>query len=145
MPFFQGIHDHTLDAKSRLTIPARIRRDLAGGLVLAKGFETCLQVYPEDVYAPIVQGALAGMNPLGPEARQLRRHLYGNSLNMELDSAGRIMLPGPFLAHAGIDKDVVVVGAGECLEIWDRSTWQDYDRGLIASAAEHIASSGHPA
>ena len=145
MPFFQGIHDHTLDAKNRLTIPARIRRDLAGGLVLAKGFDPCLQVYPEDVYRPIVESALAGMNPLSPQARELKRHLYGNSLNMELDSAGRIMLPALFMAHAKIGKDVVVVGAGDCLEIWDRSTWQDIDRGLIASAAEHIAGNGHPA
>jgi len=142
---FHGIHDHTLDAKNRLTVPARFRPELAGGVVLAKGFETCLQVYPAATYDRIASAALAGVNPLGPEARALSRHLYGNTLPTELDSAGRIMLPPPFLQYAGISKDAVVIGAGHCLEIWDRDTWQTYDADLIPRAAEHIATVGHPA
>ncbi len=142
---FRGIHDHSLDAKNRLTVPARFRAQLAGPIVLGKGFERCLQVFPEAVYESIADAALAGVNPLSPQARDLNRHLYGNSMPTELDSAGRIMLPGPFLAHAGIEKDAVIVGAGQWLEIWDRATWQEYDTGLIGRAADHIASVGHPA
>ena len=142
---FRGIHDHSLDAKNRLTVPARFRAQLAGPIVLSKGFERCLQVIPDAVYERIAESALSGVNPLSPEARDLNRHLYGNTLPTELDSAGRIMLPGPFLAYAGITKDAVLVGSGQWLEIWDRGTWQDYDTGLIERAAEHIASVGHPA
>ncbi len=144
MPF-QGNHDHSLDAKNRLTVPAKSRADLAGGVSLVKGFERCLQVWPQQDYDRVAQQALAGLNPLSPQARDLKRHLYGNAMPAELDSAGRIGIPAGFLAHAGITKDVVVVGAGEYLEIWDRATWQSFDADLIARAADHIASIGHPA
>ena len=143
MPF-HGNHDHSLDAKNRLTVPARFRPELGHGIVLAKGFETCLQAYPAAEYDRIARAALEGVNPLSPRARELHRHLYGNTLPTELDSAGRIMLPAPFLQHAGISRDVVVIGAGFCLEIWDRVTWRQYDAGLIERAADHIASVGDP-
>ena len=144
MPF-HGIHDHTLDAKNRLTVPARFRAELAGGLVLAKGFETCLQVYPASVHDEIARHAMAGVNPLSERARDLNRHLYGNTLSMELDSAGRIMIPSQFAAYAKLAKDAVVIGAGALFEIWDRATWQSYDTDLISRAAEHIETVGHPA
>jgi MraZ protein len=142
---FYGNHPHTLDAKNRLTVPARFRPELSGGVVLAKGFEPCLQVYAATSYDTIVQAALAGVNPLSTEARELRRHLFGNTMHTELDGAGRIMVPGPFLAHAGITKKTVIVGAGECLEIWDEERWTRYDAELIPRAADHISNVGHPA
>ena len=114
-------------------------------MVLAKGFEACLQVYPAAAYDRIVQAALAAVNPLSPQARELRRHLFGNTMHTELDSAGRIMLPPPFLTHAGISKKAVILGAGECLEIWDQDAWESYDADLIPRAADHIAHVGHPA
>jgi MraZ protein len=142
---FQGNHDHSLDAKNRLTVPAKSRPELAGGVALVKGFERCLQVWPAPDYDRVAKEALAGLNPLSPQARDLKRHLYGNAVTMELDSAGRINLPPGFLEHAGITKDVVVVGAGEYLELWDRESWQTYETDLIPRAADHIASVGHPA
>lgn len=144
MPF-HGTYDHSLDAKNRLTVPARFRPQLAGGVMLVKGFEPCLQLYPAADYEVIARQALATVNPLSPEARELKRHLYGNAMPGELDGAGRIMLPGPFLTYAGISRDAVVWGAGDCLEIWDKSSHQDYDSGLIPRAADHIASLGHTA
>jgi transcriptional regulator MraZ len=142
---FQGNHDHSLDAKNRLTVPARSRPELAAGVTLAKGFDPCLQVWPTADYDRVAGLALAGLNPMAPEARELKRHLYGNSMTMELDSAGRIMIPPNFLQYAGISKEVMVVGAGECLELWDRDRWQTYETDLVTRAADHIASVGHPA
>jgi MraZ protein len=142
---FHGTYEHSLDAKNRLTVPARFRAQLADGLTIVKGFETCLQVYPSAEYDRIAQQALAGVNPLSPQARELKRHLFGNAMPAELDSAGRIQLPGPFLEHASISKDCVVWGAGDCLELWDKAHWKDYDSGLISRAADHIESIGHPA
>ena len=145
MPF-HGIHDHSLDAKNRLTVPARFRPELqTSGVVLAKNFEPCLLLSPAAVYAEMAESAMAGLGRMSPQARDLRRHFYGNTLPGELDSAGRVMLPGPFMEYAGIVKDCVIVGAGDWLEIWDRATWRDYDAGLIPRAAEHIESIGHPA
>jgi MraZ protein len=143
---FNGIHTPTLDAKNRLTVPARFRPQLqAGGATITKGFEQCLQVWPTAVYDEIAQRAMAGINPFSPEARELNRHLFGNSQPTELDSAGRLGFPAPFLQFAGITKDLVVVGAGQYFEVWDRERWQAYDAELISRAAEHIASVGHPA
>lgn len=142
---FHGTYDHSLDSKNRLTVPAPLRPQLAAGLTLVKGFETCLQVYPTAVYDEIARSALAGVNPLSPQARELKRHLYGNAMPGELDSAGRIMLPGPFLEYARLSRECTLWGAGDCLEIWDRASWKDYDSGLIPRAADHIASLGHPA
>ena len=144
MPF-HGIHDHTLDAKNRLTVPARARAQLDNGVSLTKGFDPCLQVWPAEDHAQVVERALAGMNPLGPQARELKRHLYGNTVVTELDSAGRIMLPPPFAAYAGIGKEVTVIGVGECLELWNPEAWNTYDAELIPRANDHIASVGHPA
>jgi MraZ protein len=108
------------------------------------GLENCLEVWPAPDFDEVVQQSLAGMNPLDPATRRLKRQFYGKSTPTELDSAGRITLPPTFLAHAGITKDVVVVGTGDCLEIWDRERWHAYDADLTARAADHFASSGHP-
>jgi len=142
---FHGIHDHSLDAKNRLTIPAKARRHLEDGVTLWLGFEHCVSVWPSADYAQIAQQALHGLNPLGKEARDLKRHLFGNTVATELDSAGRIALPPAFAAHADISKDVKVLGAGECLELWNPEAWAAQNDGLIDRAADHIANVGHPA
>jgi len=142
---FHGIHNHTLDAKNRLTIPARARALLSGGATLMMGFEPCLETWPTDEHTQVVRQALAGLNPFSEQARVLKRHFYGNTVATELDSAGRIMLPPPFAAHAGIAKDVKVIGAGERLELWDAGSWGSHSADLISRAADHIASVGHPA
>ena len=104
-----------------------------------------MQLWPTAEYERVARDALAGLNPLGPEARSLKRHLYGNAVATELDAAGRIMVPPKLLGYAGLSKDVVMVGAGECLEVWDSATWDVYDAQLTAEAADHIANIGHPA
>jgi MraZ protein len=142
---FHGIHEHTLDAKNRLTVPSKQRAGLADGVTVAKGFEPCLQVWAADAYAEVARQSLAGLPPLSRQARDLKRHLFGNTTATELDSAGRIMLPPGFLEHASIRRSVMLVGTGECLELWDPETWKTYDAGLVATAAEHIEHVGHPA
>lgn len=142
---FSGNHDHSLDAKNRLTVPAKARAQLSGGVSLTKGFDKCLQVWPAQDYEQLTQQALSGLNPFAPETRELKRHFFGNTIQTELDSAGRIMLPPDFMAYAGISKEVRVVGAMDCLELWDRSAWTSHDTDLIARAADHIANVGNPA
>ena len=145
MATFHGTFEHTLDTKKRLTVPAKFRAALSGKVFLVRGTEPCVSVYPEPVYAAIAEQALAGHNPLSPHTKELKRVLYGRTTDVELDSAGRVQLTAKDLSHAGIDRDVVVTGAGDCLELWDRSAWEAYDRDLSARAAELTASLGHPA
>jgi MraZ protein len=142
---FHGVNDHSLDAKNRLTVPAKSRAQLSEGLTLAKGFDGHLELWPAADYARIVDSSLAGLNPMGPEARELRRHFYGNSITTELDSAGRVMLPLDFVSYAGIDKDVKVIGSGGYLELWNREAYEATNANLVQRAADHIKSVGHPA
>jgi MraZ protein len=142
---FHGTFDHTLDAKHRLTVPSKFRAALAGRVVLVKAVDRCVSVYPADTYAAMTETALSGLNPFSPQARELKRVLFSNAADVELDSAGRVMVPPRFREHASIDRDVVITGAGDCLELWDRGTWESYDADLTQRAPDLTASLGHPA
>jgi transcriptional regulator MraZ len=142
---FRGTFDYTLDAKNRLTVPARFRPELSGGVVLAKGLERCVAVWTPAAYDAYTAAALQGLHPLSKEAQKLRRFFSANSLDTELDAAGRIMVPSFLLEHAGLSKDVVVTGAGDALEIWDRATWATYNAALSSDVDEITASLGNTA
>jgi MraZ protein len=142
---FHGTFEHSLDAKNRLTVPAKFRAMLAGKVFLVRGADPCISVYPEATYTQLTEAALSGLNPFSPQARELKRVLYGNATDTELDGAGRVMLTARQLAHASIDREVVIAGAGDCLELWDRSAWEAYDRDLSQRASDLTASLGHPA
>ncbi|WP_028061028.1 division/cell wall cluster transcriptional repressor MraZ [Candidatus Solirubrobacter pratensis] len=142
---FTGTFEHNLDAKNRLTIPSKFRTALSGGVYLTRGVEKCISLYPSETYEEMAQAALAGINPLSTQGRELRRVLYASALETELDSAGRVMLGPKFLEHAGIGREVVITGVGECLELWDRSAWEAYDTDLAARAPDLTESLGHPA
>lgn len=141
---FHGTFEHTLDAKHRLTVPSKFRGALAGRAFLVKGVDRCISVYPEQTYSAMTQAALAGLNPFSPEARELRRFFNANAEDVELDSAGRVMLPRTHLEHAGIDRQVVILGAGDSLELWDRESWKTYETDLTARAPDLTAALGHP-
>ena len=142
---FRGTFDHTLDAKNRLTIPAKFRAALSEGVVLAKGIERCVQVWTPKTFDAYVTSALQGLNPLSEQARKLNRFFAANSLDTELDAAGRVMVPGFLLEHADLEKEVVVTGAGDCLEVWSRAAWSDYNEALSNELPDIAAAFGHPA
>jgi MraZ protein len=142
---FHGTFEHTLDAKNRLTVPSKFRAALAGGVFLVQGPDPCISLYPAATYEAITTTALAGLNPLSAQAKRLKRMFHAWATDTELDSAGRVMLTPRHLAHAGIDRDVVVTGAGDCLELWARSAWEAYDSDLASQAPDLAESLGHPA
>ena len=141
---FRGTFDHTLDAKNRLTVPARFRATLAEGIVLATGIERCVAIWRPPDYDAFTKTTLQGHSPLSPQTRQLTRFFSANSHDTELDSAGRVMLPAFLVEYAGLGRDVVVTGAGDCLEIWDRAAWASYNQKLIDTMPDITASLGSP-
>ncbi len=142
---FTGTFEHTLDAKNRLTIPSKFRAELSKGVYLSRAIERVISLYPAETYTAMADEALASLgNPFSSQARETRRLLYGTASETELDSAGRVMLTQRFLEHAGIGREVVITGVGDCLEIWDRSAWADYDNDLTARAPDLTESLGHP-
>jgi MraZ protein len=138
---FRGTFDHTLDAKNRLTVPARYRATLAEGVVMAMpvDLEPCVGVWRPEEYERYTERALAELPPLSSRLAELERFFYGSSQDVELDAAGRIMLPGFLLEHAAISKEVVVVGAGDRLELWDRDRWNEHRPTLLGGVAEITA------
>jgi len=143
---FHGTFEHSLDAKNRLTVPSKFRTALSGTVFLVQGADPCVSVYPGTVYEGLARQALSGLNPLSAQAKQMSRFFYGKADDVELDGAGRLTLAAKHLEHAGIQsREAVITGAGQCLEIWDRATWERYDAELIAHAPDLTAALGHPA
>jgi MraZ protein len=133
-----GEHDHTLDEKNRLTLPARVRQAFTGGVVLTRGLDACVEAYPKGDWQQLVQSRLAGLNPLSHETRVLERFYYTGAVEATPDKQGRVMLPPALLEHAKLDREVVVVGMRDRLEIWDRAAWRDQLKEVMGSA-EHVA------
>jgi MraZ protein len=144
---FRGTYDHTLDAKNRLTVPARYRAALADGVVLAMPLDLrpCVGVWRPSEYETYTRRALAQVPPLSPQLSELERFFYGSSHEAELDAAGRIMIPPPLGAHASLSKEVAVVGVGERLELWDKTTWSDHRPALLNGVAEVTGGAGSAA
>jgi MraZ protein len=146
---FRGTFDHALDAKHRLTVPAKFRAELSGKVVLAASHEAdpgeprSIGIWPAEVYEAFTSAALAGINPLSPEARSMKRFFFNLSHDTELDSAYRLMIPPKLMEYAGLDKDVVVVGSGECLEVFDRARYAEYSAGVLTRVPAIAASLGH--
>jgi MraZ protein len=141
---FRGHYEHSLDAKKRLSIPTRFRPAFSNGTVLAKEPEPCIAVWTPETNEAIIERALSGLNPMGSEHRKLSRFFQGNSFELDLDANGRVTLPPPLLAHAGIEKEVVVVGVGDHLEVWARERWQAEQEALDAEIGEVTERLGNP-
>ena len=148
---FRGTFEHALDAKHRLTVPSKFRAALAGGVVIAASQETgqgsprSVSIWTPESYEGFTQQTLDGLNPSSPTARELKRFFFNSSFDAELDSANRLMIPPPLMRYAGLDKDVVVTGSGECIEVWDRKAYDGYQQDILTRIPDIAASLGDTA
>jgi MraZ protein len=151
MNAFRGTFEHALDAKHRLTIPSKFREALAGGVVLAASPETTqeaprsIAIWKPDAYDSYTSAALAGVSPLSPKARDLKRFFFNYSHDSELDSANRVMIPPMLMEYARLDREVVVTGSGECLEVFDRASYGVYSEDVLIRVPDIAASLGDTA
>lgn len=119
---FLGQFTHTIDAKGRLTIPVRYRAALSSGAYITQGFERNLIVYTTESFNVLAQRATKLSNT-NPEARAVRRLIFGRATEVNIDGSGRILIP-PFLReYAFLDGETTIVGAGEYFEIWSADAW----------------------
>jgi MraZ protein len=133
-----GEFEHTIDEKSRLTLPARFRQALAAGVVLTRGLEACVYAYPADDWGRLVESRLAQLDPLSREARLMERFFFAGAAEVHPDRQGRVMVPPALVEHAGLGREVVVAGVRDRLEIWDRAAWREQLKEVKGSA-EHVA------
>jgi MraZ protein len=146
---FRGTFEHALDAKHRLTVPAKFRAPLAGGVVVAASQETSkssprsVSIWTPTAYEEFTRQSLSGLNPSSPEARELKRFFFNASFDTELDSANRVMIPPPLMRYANLEKDVIVTGSGECIEVWDRNAYEAYRDDVLTRIPDIAASLGN--
>ncbi len=121
---FLGQSAYTLDAKGRLTIPSKFRDELPAQAVLTRGLDHCLVLYPIDVWMELSQ-KVTSLPITDTRGRALRRVIFADAVDVELDRQGRILIPDRLRAYAGLDlsSEVVVVGLGRFIELWQPDRW----------------------
>jgi MraZ protein len=124
---FRGSNSATLDSKGRLVLPSRIRDTLSGlsenkVVVTIDMREPCLLFYPLS-YWEIVQRKLESLSNINPQARLLQRLLIGHATDLDLDNAGRLLLPIMLREYAQLEKKLILIGQGNKIEIWSEHNW----------------------
>lgn len=119
---FLGEYLHTIDDKGRLTIPAKFRGELAAGLVVTKGIDRCLVIYPMDGWQTYKE-RIASLPFTDQDARDLRRLVFASAADAVPDGQGRINIPQQLRDYAALDTQVVVAGCDSYIEVWNPQAW----------------------
>ena len=139
---FLGEYEATLDSKGRFLLPAGLSKQMpeegTTQFVVNRGFEKCLSLYPMKSWEPIF-AKISQLNDFDPEVRQFRRYFLNGATMVELDTAGRLLIPQNLKEHAGLSKDIVLVAAVEKIEIWDKSKYQQFFESFSPEAFSSLA------
>ncbi len=136
-----GQYKHTIDVKKRLALPVRFRGELGSKIIITKGVENCLVVYTEKEWE--VMSEKLGNLPISQgEARSFTRHLLASATEVELDKLGRVLLPDYLKEYAKLQKNVVVCGLSNRLEIWDQAMWENYTKSAEKGVEEIVSKLG---
>ena len=141
---FHGEYEATVDAKGRFLLPGGLKKQLPEGetrFILSRGFEKCLTLYPIKSWEQIIS-KISQLNDFDPKVRQFRRQFLGGATEVELDSAGRMLLPPTLKEFAGLGKDIVLAAALDRFEIWDASKYkklfEDFSPEAFSSLAQEV-------
>ena len=136
MTFFTSEFESKLDTKGRLVLPARIKAQLPSGegdeLVIRRGFEPCLIIYPMVEFKKVFS-KISGLSEFNEEYRKLQRNFFSGTATVELDANGRFVIPKNMLNYAQLEKDLILIGMGNKVEVWNPSI---YEKHLIKDASE---------
>ena len=141
---FLGEHQHTLDAKGRVSLPAKFRNQLSGSVTVAQGLDHSLYVFPPEDYDRFMTDLLA-KSDFNPKVREVRRFFASGATEVPLDSAGRVSLTPKLREWATLTRDVVVIGSGDRVELWDAARWAEYNgatAGNVEALAQELAEAG---
>lgn len=139
---FLGEYEATLDAKGRFLLPAGFKKQLpeegAAHFIINRGFEKCLTLYPQQSWDPIFS-EISKLNDFDPKVREFRRYFLNGATQLDLDSAGRLLVPKNLAEHAALDKDIVLVSAVNKIEIWDRNLYKQLFETFTPQAFSELA------
>ncbi|MFL5729712.1 MAG: division/cell wall cluster transcriptional repressor MraZ [Cytophagaceae bacterium] len=126
---FSSEYECRLDVKGRIILPAKIKAQLPEApentIVITRGFEPCLVVYPQVEWNKI-SSRVSGLNEFNEEYRNFQRNFFRGNTEAELDSNGRFLIPKSMLKHAQLEKDAIIVGMGNRIEIWNPERYEEY-------------------
>lgn len=134
---FLGEYQHNIDAKGRLIIPARLREGLGDKFIITKGLDSCLFAYPMDEWS-VLEQKMRSLPFTRADARAFVRFFFAGATECEIDKQGRILVPANLRDYAGLEKEVVVIGVSNRVEMWSKERWEKYNEES-ASSVEEIA------
>ena len=138
---FMGVYNHSIDAKGRLIIPSRFRELLGEEFVLTRGLDGCLSIYPMDEWVAFEE-KLRALPLTNKDARTFSRFFVAGATACQLDKQGRILVPQTLRQFAGLDKDVVLTGNLNRIEVWSKEKWSENcnydDMDSIAESMQNI-------
>ena len=134
MNMFIGEYHHTIDEKGRIIIPAKFREELGTKFIVTRGIENCLFIYSMENWAKITD-KLSSLPFTHKDARTFKRFFMSGATEVEFDKQGRINIATPLIHYANLNKDCVVIGTGDRLEIWSQESWD----GFFDSTKENMS------
>lgn len=138
---FKGHYIHSIDAKGRVAIPAKLRKYISPeaeeSFVMLKGTDKCIDIYPKDKWLEI-EARLEKLSPFNPKQARLIRIMLDNAQEDKMDSQSRILLPQELLDHAGIKNEVLVLGVLKKIELWNPQEYENY-KNKSSETFEEIA------
>jgi MraZ protein len=128
-----GEYEHTLDEKKRISLPKAFRKELGKKMVITRGLDNCLFLYPETAWTKIA-GKLQELSFAQADTRGFNRFMLSGAVEVSADKAGRILIPDHQKQFAGLGKTVVFAGVSDRVEIWDKSSWSAYKQRIEKQA-----------
>ena len=136
-----GQYEHTIDSKKRLALPAKFRGELGDKVVITPGVDNCLTVFTEKQWQ--LESEKISRLPIGQaEARSYTRVMLAGAMESALDKLGRILIPDYLKKYAGLNKDVVICGLSNRVEIWDKAAWDGYKQKAEKDVADIVSKLG---
>jgi len=132
---FIGEYSHSIDLKKRLAVPSKFRGELKNKVVVTRGLDKCLFIYPMKVWEKLADKL--GTLPVGESTtRSFVRTMLAGATDVEVDKQGRVLIPDYLKVYAGLKKEVVIAGLYNRLEIWDENKWKEYKKGAEKNTDE---------
>lgn len=138
---FLGEYESTLDTKGRFLLPGGLKKQLPEGeshFVISRGFEKCLNLYPKKTWESIIE-RINELDRFDPEVRQFKRYFLAGATEVELDSAGRMLLPPSLKEHAGLSKDIILSSDIDKIDIWDVNIYKQFFDNFSAETFSALA------
>ena len=126
-----GEFEHTLDAKGRISMPAKLRKDMGDTFILTKGLDGCLFAFSQEEWLNF-ETKLKSLPLSDQNARNFVRFFLAGATECEIDKQGRFLIPGNLRQAALLEKEAIIIGVGTRLEVWNKSTWKAKDKEISA-------------